>query len=363
MRIINIVPDVLPVRMGVWLPGVNVADALLKNHNVKTEIWFPGDDYNQNFYSATPVNLKNTSPDYLNELIKERNLNPATDIIVSNSPWSFQHKWGYHLAQKGFAWVCMPHGNFQAWGLAQKWWKKKPYFYLVLKPMLKKAAMIRASGILELQDMQKIMPHFPMQQIPNGVPVVKDYDGKKENASHKIFFFMGRLNFKKRIVELVQAWLSSSLNNNDTFSFVIAGPDDGDLDKIKPLIAQSKNIQYIGAVYGDDKENWLRKSSFFILPSILEGFTTSALEAGARACIPIISEGCNFPEIINAGAGLHTGIEKTEIVEALEHAASLSNDEVNKLAMSAKKFIEENYSMDVIAKRIFEAYRTLLPKQ
>lgn len=360
MRVINIVPDVLPVRMGVWMPGVNVSTSLLQNHGMQTEIWFPGDDHKQKFFDAIPVQLKNTSIAYLEELIRERNLNPKEDIIVTNSPWSYQHKWGYHLACKGFQWICMPHGNLQSWGLAQKWWKKKPYFYLVLKPMLKKAALIRASGSPEMEDMKKIMPNIRMEFIPNGVPVVPEYDGKKDNADKKIFLFMSRLNFKKRIIPLTEAWLSSSLNNNPKYSFVIAGPDDGDLQKTQALIKQSNNIKYIGPVYGDDKEQWLRESSFFILPSILEGFTTSALEAGARACIPIISEGCNFPEIIQAGHALQTGIETKEIAEALEKAATLNNETIKSMGINAKKFTEDNYSMDVIAKRLFNLYSSLI---
>ena len=188
MRIINIVPDVLPIRMGVWLPGVYVSSTLFKKYNVKTEIWFTGKDYEQNFYNATPVSLKNTSINYLENLIKERKLNSKEDVIVTNSPWSFQHKWGYYLAKKNFKWVCMPHGNFQTWGLHHKWWKKLPYFYFVLKPMLKKAALIRASSLPEMEDMKKRLSQFKIIQIPNGVEMPENYNGEKENKSQKIFF-------------------------------------------------------------------------------------------------------------------------------------------------------------------------------
>lgn len=359
MRIINIVPDVLPVRMGVWLPGVYVSTALLKNHQVQTEIWFPGNDHAQNFYAATAISLKNTGISYLEQLIIERKLNPENDIIVTNSPWTFQHKWGYHLAKKGFKWVCMPHGNFQKWALHHKWWKKLPYFYLLVKPMLQKVALIRASGFQEMEEMKKNMPQFNILQIPNGVEMPEGYDGEKD-LTVKTFLFMARINFKKRVLQLAEAWLASPLNNNPVYKLVIAGPDDGDLEKLMPLANKSSNIEYTGSIYGDDKEKWLRKSTFYILPSVLEGFATSVLEAASRACIPIITEGCNFPEIIDAGYAVRTGIEKEDIKKSLIQCMNMGDEAIRNMGNSTAQFIHDNYRMDIIADRIYKVYSGLL---
>lgn len=360
MRIINIVPDVLTVRMGVWLPGVNVSNALLRNHGVQTEIWFPGEDYNQNFYSATPIKLASTSLSHLDQLIGERELNPEHDIIVTNSQWSFQHKWGYHLASKGFKWVCMPHGTLQKWALGQKWWKKKPYFHFVIKPMLRKASLIRASGIYELDELRELLPGLLVMQIPNGIDVPNDYNGAKENKNVRTFLFMARINFKKRVLQLIHAWLESPLNNNKDFELIIAGPDDGELARLLQLIKQSNNIQYIGPIYGDDKEKWLRKSAFYVMPSLLEGFATSVLEAASRACIPVISRQCNFPEITDAGFAIETGTEVYEIKEAIIKCSEMNATDIEKMSLGAMEFIRENYHLNKIALRLFEMYTDLL---
>jgi len=226
--------------------------------------------------------------------------------------------------------------------------------------MLKKAALIRASGLPEMENMKDLMPAYNIVQIPNGVEMPVNYNGIKENKDPKIFLFMARINFKKRVLQLAEAWLESPLNNNPGFKLVIAGPDDGELEKLSPIIAKSSNINYIGPVYGDEKEKWLRKSTFYILPSLLEGFATSVLEAASHACIPVISEGCNFPEIIEAGYAIKTGPEKMEIREALIKCMEMNEPELNKLSSGTMKFIKNNYSMDIIAASICNTYAGLL---
>lgn len=360
MRVINIVPDVQPVRMGIWLPGVNVSDALLHNHGAQTEIWFPGDNHNQNFYSATPVQLADTSLSCLDGLIVRRKMNPENDIIITNSQWSFQHKWGYHLAEKGFKWVCMPHGTLQKWAMNQKWWKKKPYFHFVIKPKFKKVSLVRASGIYELDELKELLPGLPALQIPNGIEVPVDYNGVKENKNVRTFLFMARINFKKRVLQLTQAWIESSLNNNPAFELIIAGPDDGELIQLLALIKQSNNIQYIGPIYGDDKEKWLRKSTFYIMPSLLEGFATSVLEAASRACIPVISKQCNFPEITDAGFAVETGTEVSEIKKTIIKCSEMSDIDIENTGLGAMKFIRENYQMNIIAYKLFKTYSSIL---
>ena len=171
---------------------------------------------------------------------------------------------------------------------------------------------------------------------------------------------MARINFKKKVLQLAEAWLNSPLNNNSGYKLVIAGPDDGDLNKLLSVIAKSNNIKYVGAIYGEEKEKWLQKSTFYVLPSLLEGFATSVLEAASRACIPVITDGCNFPEIFEAGYAIKTGTEKDEIKASLIQCMQLSDKQINDLGSGAMRFINDNYSMDIISEKIYNTYEPLL---
>src|SRR5207249_4774582 len=161
--------------------AINTAPALFKKFNIESEIWFPGESFNNPFHSITPIHLKTSKLSYLKELIIERNLKPENDIIVTHSAWSFQSGWGNFLAQNGF------------------------------KPAKK-----------------------------------VEWETKKKK---KIFLFMARLHHKKGVLPLVKAWLHSPLQNNANYELVIAGPDEDELKKIKPLLAQSDNAIYVGPIY------------------------------------------------------------------------------------------------------------------
>ena len=56
MRVINIIKDLKPIRMGVWTAAINTAPALLQKFNIESEIWFPDDSFNNpSSQAAVPI--------------------------------------------------------------------------------------------------------------------------------------------------------------------------------------------------------------------------------------------------------------------------------------------------------------------
>src|SRR5881392_1692481 len=113
MRIINIIKDIQPIRMGVFTAATNTAPYLFKDHKVISELWFPDSNYGNTFQDVESVLLPGRSISVLKKMIKKRDLRPDSDIIVTHSPWSYQSRWGNYLAQKGFKWVFLTHGILQ----------------------------------------------------------------------------------------------------------------------------------------------------------------------------------------------------------------------------------------------------------
>ncbi len=358
MRVINIIKDIRPIRMGVFTAATNTASHLLKQHNVISELWFPGSDYGNKFEAARSVSLPGRSILVLKKIIKERNLQPESDIIVTHSPWSFQSRWGNYLARQGFKWVFLAHGILQPNHMMQKWLKKKIYYELYEKRLLSKVNVIRAISESEKKDLQKKFHDKRIVVIPNGCEIAHiNSQAKKERI---IFLFMSRLHHQKRLVQLAKAWVSSSLNNQFAYELIIAGPDDGEMSKLEPILKQSSNVRYVGAIYHSEKEEWLNKSTFFILPSIGEGFSVSVVEAAARGVIPVITEGCNFPEILEIGLAVKTGIDVEEIKSSLKLCAGLNECTKQRMSNNIMQFIKKNYSLEIIAQKQYELYKNLL---
>jgi glycosyltransferase involved in cell wall biosynthesis len=164
------------------------------------------------------------------------------------------------------------------------------------------------------------------------------------------------LNYKKRLIPLIEAWNSSSLAGNSDIELIIAGPDDGELKNLKEILSlhPNGNIKYVGAVYGDKKKEILDSSHFFLLPSLSEGFPTSVLEAMQHGIIPMITDGCNFPEAFDADVALRIGTGKDEIRSALENTLAMEEKSLKIRSLRIREFARDKYSLPVITKMMID---------
>ena len=200
--------------------------------------------------------------------------------------------------------------------------------------------------------------------IHNGVGDVRlDVVGKEHGRRE--FLFMSRLHHKKGVLPLMEAWAASPLSNRADCRLTIAGPDDGELNRLEAFQRNNphvSNIRYCGPVYGEAKRELLCKSHFFVLPSHSEGFPTSLLEAMQQGAVPIISEGCNFPDVFELETGIKVEPEKESIRLGLEQAGELPESALQDLSRRARSLVSSNYTYQKIAAAQFEVFQQLLAK-
>lgn len=361
MRIINIVDTIAPINIGVWQSACSTGN-LLGLSGIESEIWFP-----ENAMASIPeqitiptFSLRSLTVDYLNELIKYRKLDPANDIIVTHGCWKFATRWGKYLKKREFKWIYVPHGMLEPWPLQHKKWKKKIYLKLMEGRMAKNANLIRAVSSSEAKNLKKLFPSNKVILIPNGVQCEPEYRVDKPDSPIN-FVFMARLHQKKGVIHLVNAWLSSTLNNDPSYNLLIAGPDEGELPLIEPLLERSGNIRYVGVVKGISRDELLASAHFYVLPSYSEGFPTSVIEAMEKGAIPLISRECNFNEAFSAGLTSEVKPDPVVIRKVLERVAKMPREERAKTAVSCYRFIRQGYSLEQIADMQEKVYQDLLP--
>lgn len=361
MRIINIVDEVSAVNFGIWNAAIATSEYLFRDFNVLSEIWYPQTDFKANFSEykgLTHRALPSTRQSYLLENIFPQ-LNAANDLIVTHGAWRFPTRWGATLKEKGLRWMYVPHGMLEPWSMDQKKWKKLVYFHLVESRLAKKADLVRAVGHPEFLNLKKFFTN--VVHITNGVPDLK-FPLQKKIAPPYICLFMARLHFKKGIVPLVEAWLQSNLKNNAQFKLVIAGPDNGELDKIKQLLQNNAafNIEYVGTVHGRQKQKLLTESHFYFLPSLSEGFPTSVVEAMQYGLVPYISPGCNFPEAFQQDMAINIGTEKVDIIMALNVLSQNAEKVINMYSEKVSHFANSQYANSNVAALQMQHFRYLL---
>ena len=161
---------------------------------------------------------------------------------------------------------------------------------------------------------------------------------------------------------LVKAWASSSLVQSSGAKLRSAGTDDGEKEKLQAFLNEmpGKNIEFLGPVFGKEKEKLLTDSHFYILPSLSEGFPTSVVEAAGAGLIPLISEGCNFPEILDCKAAIDSGKTEASIKEAIESAIRLPDSEKTAMRSRGRSLIEKEFLWDLIADSQADIYGRLL---
>jgi glycosyltransferase involved in cell wall biosynthesis len=360
MTIINIVDNLLPVNFGIWNAAIATAP-YLHDRGIETELWFPFIEDAPNLPHVHMVPLHGLGESSLKKMLKMRALDIDSTIVVTHGCWQFATRWGSAMKKMGYKWVYVPHGMLEPWSMAQKKWKKRLYFNYIEFPLSQKADAIRAVGSPELTNLQKRFSNATL--IPNGIhPPSLSSNDKWESTSKMNYLFMARLHEKKGVVPLVEAWLQSPLFNNGACHLYIAGPNDGQLMAVQSLINKypDTNITYLGGVYGDDKVALLNQCHIYLLPSHSEGFPTSVLEAMSYRLIPVITDGCNFPEAIEAEMAFRITPNTPEIINALKWLHRQSTSKLGSDAENAGQWVMQHYSNQAIANKQAELYIELL---
>ncbi|MBC8034536.1 MAG: glycosyltransferase [Chitinophagaceae bacterium] len=309
-----------------------------------TEIWYPKTAFESVEY-VIAVELSDIYITGLHELLKTRNLNPESNIIFTHGAWRFATKWGAALKKLGFKWMYTPHGMLEPWPLKHKWLKKLIYLNLFEQRMARTADIIRAVSSPEKKNLARFFPKEKIQFIANGIrlDVVKPNLIIEDNVRR--YVFLSRLHKKKNIVTLTEAWKQSSLANNSSAELLIIGPDEGELILIKNVLQEILNIKYLGSIYGDSKNEILRRSIFYVLPSFSEGLPSSLLEAMEIGLIPIVTIGCNFPELFSQDLGVEIKTDVDHIRKVLEATFKWEKDKIIKYSIRGRSYVKEHFSI------------------
>ncbi len=360
IKVINLVDSIDRVNFGIWNAAIATAP-YLKENAIESYLWYPKTDLSVNMTSITQVAVEQDDMAYISTLLERYQHTPTNTIVVSHGCWQKPTIIASKLKKLGYKWVYVPHGMLEPWSMQKKWLKKFIYFNLIEKRLGLKADIVRGVGAPECINLKKVFPNVWLNQ--NGIDEFEgDLVSKWQNSVVTNYLFMARLHAKKGVIPLVKAWINSPQANNPAHHLYIAGPDDGELSELVDILSlhQNINIGYLGAVYGEDKRALLERSHIYLLPSFSEGFPTSVLEAMSAGALAVITDGCNFPEAIEAKMALHTTTDESDIKLTLENIYNKSREELQQQAQKSAHWIVENYSNRKIAAEQAALYSKLM---
>jgi glycosyltransferase involved in cell wall biosynthesis len=354
MNILHLIDTVEKVNYGIWNAAlINTTE--LKKYSYTSYALFPKKEFDYPSVNALPFN----EIDEIDGIIQTLGLTKENTLVVSHGVWRWPSKVGAKLKSEGFSWMVLPHGMLEPWSLGQKAWKKKIYWHLFEKRYLKKASHIRAVSKPEYDNLKKEF-ESNLGLIHNCIDSIQAFE--KVESTTLNFLFMARIHHKKGIIPLVKAWSESKLASNSNYKLTIAGPDDGQAEELTRIAATVSNVEYLGAVYGAEKESLLKTSDVYVLPSFSEGFPSSVIEAMSYGLLPLISEGCNFPEAFESDVAM--GIEPNQdlIVKVLNSFEEMTKAEITQKGVVAQKYVLEHFTNEVITKKLHDLYQEMIKK-
>lgn len=211
-------------------------------------------------------------------------------------------------------------------------------------------------------------PSDRIRVVYNGIPL-KDIVVIDDNVLSEIgikiddfiILYLGRLHIKKRPEDLLKAFIIASrivMNSK----LIFAG-DGNEEQKLRNLVADeglTERVVFMGFVSNAEKNCLLKRCNVFVLPSEVEAFGITLIEAMSYEKPVIATDVGPFPEIITNNKN---GI--------LVHARSPNDlaDEIIKLfynkrlreelGKAARKEVEARFSIDIISKNYIDIYQEL----
>ena len=229
--------------------------------------------------------------------------------------------------------------------------KKKKY----IKKYLNKADKIIVLSKEWKEYFSKILDNAKIEIIHNGVLLPSDYD---KDLSNKNILFMGRINEKKGIYDLIKV-ISLLKKQYKDICLYVGG--SGEEDRLKSIIKDYKldeNIQMLGWINGVQKDELFRKCAFFVLPSYFEAMPMSVLEAMSYKCITISTEIGGIPQMIKSGENgfLVKPGDVNSLYKILDELLK-NEDKRKEISYNGRTTVEENFDIKKGISKIIELYK------
>ncbi len=297
------------------------------------------------------------------------------DLVHVSEVWHHGAYSAYKVARKrSTPFVMSIRGELSEWSLRHKALKKKMYLKTILSKMLRNADALHAITSAEKDQIARLGYDTRVIVAPNGIdpllfdslPDPSEFINRFPNLQgRKIILFLGRLNPKKGLEILARSFSTISRQYQNT-ALLVVGPDEsGTREKMQAILRSESTLDrtvFTGLLTGEDKLAAMACADVFVLPSHSDVLGISVLEALAARLPVVITEGCEFPEVAENGAGFVVEASDKPVAESI--SALLSDPDLRaRMGENGRKLVTEHYTWQATASKIADLYRSLIAKR
>jgi glycosyltransferase involved in cell wall biosynthesis len=377
LRILHVIPSVSP-RDGGPSRAIGVIERALSDAGV--EVTTLTTDHDVGPHGNSPTMAKGTSRIFVHKWLNTYKVAPglvprlmrmvaAHDVVHIHSLFSFSSTVAAWAARhRGVPYVVRPHGTLSSYGLRMRRPRlKRMSMALIERPMLQGAAAIHFTSRAELLEAEAIGLSMRGIVIPLGVdPEEGPPASPLEHTvleGRRVILFLASLDPRKNLEAVIDAVVQSPTLRSSC-ALVIAGT--GEPRYVANLKARAAagglldNIVWLGHVDGLPKKQALAAADVFVLPSFMENFGIAVAEALLAGVPCVLGEGVAIArEVERAGAGVVVPPEPTPVMHALESILLTSASGSREMAIRAKRFAEQEFSVQAMAQRLVALYESI----
>lgn len=300
---------------------------------------------------------------------KKRILQFKPELVVFEDLYYIEFcRLGKLLIHERIPYIIVPRGCLTYTAQRQKWYKKIPANILLFIPFSRQAAAIE---FLTERERNNSARYWNRRSIivPNGTILPVRHANPSMRKSHFRGTFIGRINpYHKGLdvffeaCESLKALLVEKKCKMDfygPYSVDVGDTVQNDLVKrgLESIITIHKEV------HGQEKEDILLKSDFFILTSRFEGMPMGLLEALSYGLPALVTHETNIGEMIEEeGAGLSSQCQVDGIKKNLEKLLTMKEEDLNKMSLNAI-ILSKRFDWNEIAKAAHADYLRLVGKE
>jgi glycosyltransferase involved in cell wall biosynthesis len=302
-----------------------------------------------------------------------REMIQQVDVVHIHSLYLFHTEIAaYYCRVYDVPYLLRPHGTLDPFIYNRHRFRKKIMEWLFENKNIKNATAIHFTT----EEEKQLAKPYTFQKhgvvISNGInlseyenlPTLGTFKARyPETIGKRIILFLGRINFKKGLDILVQAF-AKVVPIHKNIHLVIAGPDnDGFKAEVYGWLKNEKlleRVTFTGMLQGEDKLALLKDAEMFILPSYSENFGIAVIEAMVCGLPVIISNKVNlWQEVEKAQAGLIAPCEAKQFAEKMMEL--LDNlEKSNRMGKNGKALVEEKFQWHQIGLNLEKVYQKII---
>jgi glycosyltransferase involved in cell wall biosynthesis len=294
------------------------------------------------------------------------------DVVHINSLYQFPSTVAaYYCCRYGVPYIIRPHGTLDPFLFGRHRPRKWLYEVLVERRNLRGAAAVHFTTAEELELASSLGLYFRGIVAPLGVDFEAAPDDWErlvnttwpELAGKEVVLFLSRINFKKGLDVLAQAFGRIRRERKDV-QLVIAGPDnEGYAAKVREWLKAEgclSSVTFTGMVQGSLKAALLKQAQLFVLPSYTENFGIVVVEAMGAGLPVVISNKVNiWREVNDAGAGVVVNTDPAQVAEVI---LKLLADPTHgrELGERGYRLAHEHFSWESAGRQLMELYQQVV---